>query len=96
MQLLRSRLSLVAALAVALIPLVGCQGPCQRLATVICNCEQNASDRSSCLTQIQTDARQLKFTEEENAYCEEKLKTCTADCSALRQGDRAACGFLRE
>ena len=73
-----------------------CAGPCEQLANVVCNCEEDALQRQSCVTQVTNDVGRIKFLDADNAYCQEKLKTCDKDCVALRAGDRAACGFQKE
>jgi len=73
-----------------------CTGPCEDLANIICNCDQDINLRISCLTQVTNDARNISFSPADNAKCAEKLKTCDNKCVALGRGDREACGFSRE
>jgi hypothetical protein len=73
-----------------------CAGPCERLANIICNCEEDAIQRQSCIQQVTTDVGRIKFTESDNAYCTEKLDTCDDKCVALRSGNRQACGFVKD
>jgi hypothetical protein len=76
--------------------LAGCAGPCENLANIICDCEEDPVQRQACRNQVTTDVGRIKFEDKDNQYCEQKLKTCDKECVALRRGDRAACGFVRE
>lgn len=86
----------VLALSLSLSGLTACAGPCEQLANVICNCEEDAVQRQACINQVTADVGRIKFADSDNKYCEAKLKTCDKNCAALRAGNRAACGFIDE
>ena len=66
-----------------------CDGPCRNLAEQICACEPNQTRERACLLNVDRATRDP--VGDEDARCEELLKTCT--CDALDRGDYAACGL---
>ncbi|MCC6810501.1 MAG: hypothetical protein IT381_23930 [Deltaproteobacteria bacterium] len=92
-----SRFVLISCLALGLGALSqSCAGPCENLANLICDCEEDPVQRQSCRTQVTTDVGRIKFDKGDNDRCTQFLKTCDPQCRALRRGDRAACGFVSD
>jgi hypothetical protein len=88
--------SAIAGILLCTAAFIGCAGPCEQLANVICNCESDPVQQQACTTQITNDVGRISFSKADNDFCNEKLKTCDKNCQALRAGDRGACGFIKE
>ena len=83
-------------LALGFMLFAACDGPCLQLANRICDCEMDINVQASCRNQVSLDAANVNpiITKEDNAFCTEKLKTCT--CNELLKGNRQSCGFQKE
>jgi archaellum component FlaG (FlaF/FlaG flagellin family) len=88
--------SLIIALFLASSTIAACTTKCEDLANRICDCDEDPNQRSACRTQVINDSRTIQFKDADQKVCEAKLKTCDKECVALRNNDRAACGFTKE
>jgi hypothetical protein len=88
------RSALIALFSSALFALAGCKGPCRELSEKLCECSQNSVERELCLQRAANEQARFEPSPEEEAVCEERIKTC--DCNALETDEgKRACGLAR-
>lgn len=70
-----------------------CAGPCESLASQVCDCEPTTAQAALCerLNRNAESNFEGGIRDEENKRCEAYLDRCT--CQALALGDYAACGL---
>jgi len=90
----KTLLALLAALLAA-----GCATPCEELGHRICQCVASGSPRNACEDSID---RQLADANPDDAFCEEKLRTCNPPSGqsfcdwVLSTEAKVACGLAYE
>lgn len=91
---MRTLAYVAAAVAVAATGLVGCDDSCVDLSQQICRCESTQTGQQACLQRLDGRTADRTPTADELEQCNALLDTCS--CSALADGDYAACGLSEE
>ncbi|MCG3174519.1 MAG: hypothetical protein GMKNLPBB_02763 [Myxococcota bacterium] len=82
---------LAVALSLACAGLPACQGPCEDLAQLICECETRSQlEANACFNRL-VISRSIELTEAQEDRCKQDLKRC--QCDDLRLGKQADCGL---
>lgn len=71
-----------------------CLNPCQQLATKICSCEANETDKQACNRQVQIQQDQRQLSNPERQFCFDRFQAC--ECRDLKAGNLEQCGLARE
>jgi hypothetical protein len=92
----RSLLEACAAAVLFSIALSACNGPCEQLANVICDCELSTAAKNQCLEQVRAAMQNREVSKEEDLLCSAALDTC--DCDKLESDkteDLKMCGLSK-
>ncbi len=78
-----------AALAALLLAAGGCATPCEELGHRICACQTSGTARDACNRAVRSAVMSAHTTEEQQDFCDAKLKTCRNPDS-----DPTACDWM--
>ena len=82
------------AIAVCVVALAGCKGPCRQLSEQLCDCTLNSIDKTSCLQRASTNETSNPPSAEDDETCRDLLQTCDCRLIDTAQG-KVRCGLAR-
>ncbi len=84
------------ALAVAVTALLtsACSNACQDLGERLCDCTPAGTTKASCVDSVKADISRVNPNKDEQAVCEEKLKTCYARTDPVTRQQIEFCPWI--